>query len=363
MAIELLKKLVSFESVTPEDDGALEYIRSYLSDFEAEYFNRGGVKNLYLKKRFGDGEHLCLAGHIDVVPSGDGWSSNPFEAVEKDGYIYGRGVQDMKSGVASMVESARNIENFNGTLSLLLTSDEEGEAKHGTVYVLEELKKRGDLPDYGIITEPTCEVEMGDTLKVGRRGSINGILKIIGKQGHVAYPDKHINPVHLFAEKLPLIAGKKLDSGDQFFAPSQLMVTDIRGGMEVTNVTPDSLKIMFNIRNSTATAVADVENYLKGVLSDLPYELKIEQTSRSFQTERDSKIVELTAKAVENICGVKPELSTGGGTSDARFFGEFKIPVVEFGVKNDRIHSVDERTTADEVEKLYRTVLQVLEEF
>jgi len=366
MAVELLKKLISFQSVTPDDAGAFEFIESYLSDFKAEYFNRGGVKNLLLKKVFGNGEHLCFAGHIDVVPAGDGWSSDPFTATEKDGFIYGRGTQDMKSGVASMLESAKNIENFSGTLSLLLTSDEEGEAKHGTLYVLEELKKRCELPDYALITEPTCEHEMGDTLNVGRRGSINGVIKIQGKQGHVAYPNKHINPVHLFADKLPLIAGHKFDNGDAVFAPSQLMVTDIRGGMEVTNVTPDSLKIMFNIRNSTETNTTDVENYLREVLDPLysvDYSLDIEQTSKSFQTERNSKIVKIAQNSVKEICSVEPTLSTSGGTSDARFFGEFDIPVVEFGVKNDTIHSIDERTTADEVEALYRVCLDILKSF
>ena len=242
--IQLLKNLVSMESVTPNDGGTLKYIESYLSDFESEYFNKNGVSNLFLKKRFGDGVHLCLAGHVDVVPSGEGWTYDPFKPIEKDGYIYGRGTQDMKSGVSAMVQALKEVKEFNGTLSLLLTSDEEGDAEFGTVMVMEELKQRDALPDYVLITEPTSEEVMGDVIKVGRRGSINGVLTIQGKQGHVAYPHKSINPIHLFSDKLPQLAGHKFDNGDSFFEPSQLIITDIRGGLEVTNVTPGLLKMM-----------------------------------------------------------------------------------------------------------------------
>lgn len=361
--IDLFKDIVSMESITPNDGGILKFIEEYLPEYRAEYFNRGGVSNLLLKKRFGDGTHLCLAGHIDVVPAGDGWKHNPFIATEKDGYIYGRGTQDMKSGVSAMVQTLKEVKDFHGTLSLLLTSDEEGDAQFGTVMVLEELKKRGELPDYAFITEPTSEIVMGDVIKIGRRGSINGTLTIQGKQGHVAYPKKSINPIHLFADRLSKLAGYKFDNGDTFFEPSQLIITDIRGGLEVTNVTPDSLKIMFNIRNSTETTLQDVENYVKDVCKDLDYSLKINQSSKSFRTDSDSKIVEVLKESVETVCGVKPSLTTGGGTSDARFMGEYGIKVAEFGVKNDRIHSIDERASIDEVEQLYRVCKRVVENF
>jgi len=361
--IELFKDIVSMESVTPNCGGILKYIENYLSDYEAEYFNKNGVSNLFLKKRFGDGVHLCLAGHIDVVPAGDGWSSNPFQATEKDGYIYGRGTQDMKSGVSAIVQTLKEVKNFNGTLSLLLTSDEEGDAKFGTVMVLEELKKRGELPDYALITEPTSENIMGDTIKIGRRGSINGTLIIQGKQGHVAYPQKSINPIHIFADRIQRLAGYRFDNGDEFFEPSQLILTDIRGGLEVTNVTPDNLKIMFNVRNSTSTTLQDVESYVRGICQGLDYTLKIEQTSKSFRTDSDSRIVKLLKESVDTVCDTQSSLSTGGGTSDARFMAEYGVKVAEFGVKNDRIHSIDERTSIDEVEKLYRVCKMVVDKF
>jgi len=361
--IKIFKDIVSMRSVTPNDGGILKYIENYLPEYEAEYFNKNGISNLFLKKRFSDGEHLCLAGHIDIVPAGDNWKTDPFTAIEEDGYIYGRGTQDMKGGVIALVETMKNLQDFNGTLSLLLTSDEEGEAEFGTIMVLNELKKRGELPNYSLITEPTCETIMGDTVKVGRRGSINGTLIIQGKQGHVAYPKKSINPIHLFSDRLEKLAGHKFDDGDQFFDSSQLIVTDIRGGLEVTNVTPDHLKIMFNIRNSTATTLVDVKNYVQNICLGLDFTLKVSQSSKAFLTDKNSKIVQLLKEAVSDICNIEPSLTTGGGTSDARFMGEFGIKVAEFGVINDRIHSINERTSIDEVKKLYKVCKQVVESF
>ncbi len=363
LAKDTLKKMVSMKSVTPDSGGIFQYIESLLPEFEAEYFNRDGVENLFLKKRFGDGVHLCLAGHIDVVPSGENWKYPPFEATEVGEYIYGRGTQDMKSGVASMVEALKEVKDFSGTLSLLLTSDEEGDAKYGTVLVLEELKKRDELPDFSIITEPTSEEKMGDVIKVGRRGSINGTLTIIGKQGHAAYPKKTVNPVHLFASKLPKLAGHKFDLGDKFFEPSKLIITDIRGGLEVTNVTPETLKIMFNVRNSTKTNLEDIESFVKGVCGDLKYDLKLSQSSKPFRTDAESRVVKILSEVVEEISGVVPKLTTGGGTSDARFMGEYGIPVAEFGVRNDRIHAVNERVEIVEVEILHKVISEVLKRF
>ena len=251
--IDLLLKLLSYQSITPNDAGSLKFIEEYLSDFNSIWINRDKVKNLFLYKKFGDGKHLCFAGHVDVVPAGDGWNSNPFIPKIENGIIYARGTQDMKSGVASFVQAIKDTKNFNGTLSILLTSDEEGDAIFGTKIVLEHLKNIDMLPHYAIVAEPTCEKNMGDAIKIGRRGSINGYITIKGRQGHVAYPEKAINPIHQIAPILGDIAGYYLDNGDENFAPSQIIITDIRGGMEVTNVTPNELNIMFNVRNSTKT--------------------------------------------------------------------------------------------------------------
>lgn len=352
--IELFKKLIVTKSETPDDGGLLDFIEEYLPEFTAVRIDIEDVKNLFIYKKFGDGDHLCFAGHVDVVPAGDGWDSNPYGACERDGYIYGRGTQDMKSGVAAFTQAVLEAKDFNGTLSLLLTSDEEGDAINGTVKVLKYLKENSRLPDCVVVAEPTCEDEFGDTIKVGRRGSINGYLTLKGKQGHAAYPEKTINPIHNISHALGKMAGFHIDNGDEFFSPSKFIITDIRSGMQVTNVTPDELKMMFNVRNTTLTTQKEIISFVASHLGDLDYELKLTQYSYPFRTNIDTKIVENIDKAIENVTGLKPKHSTAGGTSDARFVAQFGIDVIEFGVKNDTIHSVNERTTKKEVEDLYK---------
>lgn len=350
--VDLLLKLLSCKSLTPDDAGSLKFIEEYLEGYEATYVNKEGVKNLFLMKKFAEGPHLCFAGHVDVVPAGDNWETNPFVPVIKDNNIYGRGAQDMKSGVAAFVQTCKETEHFKGTLSVLLTSDEEGEGKYGTSIMLEHLKEIGALPDYCIVAEPTCEKTFGDAIKIGRRGSINGYLTLNGKQGHAAYPEKAINPVHQIASILEKIAGVYFDNGDDDFAPSQMVITDIRAGMEVTNVTPGSLKMMFNVRNSTKTTQAEVKQHIDKCFKGLDYTLKLTQGSYPFVTKRDSKVVEKLSQSIQHITGIKTKLSTAGGTSDARFMGAFGIDVVEFGVINDTIHAPNERTSIKEVEAL-----------
>ena len=361
--VDLLLKLLSFESTTPDDAGSLKFIEAYLDGYEATYVNQEGVKNLFLTKKFSEGPHLCFAGHVDVVPAGDGWETNPFVPVIKEGKIYARGTQDMKSGVAAFVQTCKEVEKFEGTLSILLTSDEEGDAKYGTVIMLEHLKETGCLPDYCIVAEPTCETTFGDAIKIGRRGSINGYLTVHGKQGHAAYPEKAINPVHQIAAVLQNIAGVNLDNGDDDFAPSQMVITDIRGGMEVTNVTPGSLKLMFNVRNSTKTTQEEVKVHIAKCFEGIEYDLELTQGSYPFVTKRDSKIVKNLSSSIENITGLTTKLSTAGGTSDARFMGAFNIDVVEFGVINDTIHAPNERTSIEEVEKLHRVFTELIKNF
>jgi len=359
--IDLLLRLLSSKSITPNDGGLLTYIQNYLFDFDATWINKQGVKNLFLTKKFSNGNHFCFAGHIDVVPAGEGWDSNPFIPLIKDGYIYGRGTQDMKSGVASFVQACRDIKKFNGRLSLLLTSDEEGDGTYGTQIVLKYLKEINLLPDYCIIAEPTCEERFGDTIKIGRRGSINGYLTLNGRQGHAAYPEKSINPIHNIAPILNKIANVNLDNGDKNFAPSKLVITDIRSGMQVTNVTPNELNMMFNVRNSTKTTKESIEKYIKQNFLGLDYELRLEQSSFPFVTDFNSLVVNKLTAVIEEIVGIKPKLSTAGGTSDGRHIAPYGIDVVEFGVLNDRIHSINERTTIKEVETLYKIFVKMLE--
>ena len=361
--IDLFLEILSKPSITPDDKGLIDFFENYLEGFEAIRIDRGGVKNLFLTKEFGKGEHLCFAGHIDVVPAGEGWNTPAFTPTIKEGKIFARGAQDMKSGVAAFMQAIKDSSSFNGRLSVLLTSDEEGDAKYGTKIVLEELKKKNLLPDFAIVAEPTCEKEFGDAIKIGRRGSINGVLKLYGKQGHVAYPQKAINPIDLIAPILPKIAGVSLDNGDEFFEPSRFVITDIRAGLEVTNVTPGVLKMMFNVRNSTKTTPKDIEEFIKRHFDGLDYELELKVSAKPFMTNPDSKVVKLMQDSIQKICSISPKLSTAGGTSDARFFGEYGVDTVEFGVINDTIHAPNERTSIKEVKSLYEIFKNVIKEF
>ncbi len=361
--IELFKRLLESRSVTPEDGGIFELISEYLSDFEIIRIDREGVKNLFAYRRFGEGKHLCFAGHVDVVPAGEGWNSDPFTATEKDGYIYARGAQDMKSGVAAFTQALKEAEDYEGTLSILLTSDEEGPAKFGTLEVLAYLKEHNLLPDAVVVAEPTCEERFGDAIKIGRRGSINGVIEIIGKQGHAAYPEKAINPVHQIAPVLSTIAGAFLDEGDEYFAPSQLVITDIRAGIETTNVSPGKLKMMFNVRNSTRTDKEKITEFIASQMKGLDYILTLDQSAYPFITDAATPIVRTLSDSIEEICGITPKNSTAGGTSDARFVAAYGIDVIEFGVINDTIHAPNERTSIEEVENLYFVFTKLIDNF
>jgi succinyl-diaminopimelate desuccinylase len=361
--IDLFIEILERKSETPDDGGILDFIAGYLDGFKAVRLDAEGVKNLFIYKRFGDGEHLCFAGHVDVVPAGDGWDHDPYTARLHDGFIYARGAQDMKSGVAAFTQAVKEAETFSGTLSLLLTSDEEGPAKYGTAEVLKWLEKEGLLPDACIVAEPTCEERFGDAIKVGRRGSVNGVIEKIGKQGHAAYPEKSTNPIHKVAQVLHHMAGVDLDEGDEYFAPSKFVVTDIRAGMEVTNVTPGKLKMMFNVRNSTATTKEDIEHFVHRYFKEMNYTLTLDQSAKPFVTDANTKIVRQLDAAIETVTGIRPKHSTAGGTSDARFIAEYGIDVIEFGVRNDTIHAPNERTTVQEVEKLYEVFGEVIRSF
>jgi succinyl-diaminopimelate desuccinylase len=359
--IELFKFMIESKSETPDDGGLLDFIENYLSDFKAIRIDVHDVKNLFIYKKFGDGDHLCFAGHVDVVPSGSGWSSDPYKALEIDGYIYGRGTQDMKSGVAAFTQAVKEAKNFKGTLSLLLTSDEEGEGTYGTAEALKYLQKEDLLPDIAVVAEPTCETIFGDAIKVGRRGSINGYIALKGKQGHAAYPEKSINPVELIATRLAGMAGVDLDNGDEFFSPSKFVITDIRAGMQVTNVTPNELKMMFNVRNTTLTTQKEVEEFVAKNLDGLEYELKLTQGAYPFKTDTNTKLVRKMDLSIERITGIKPKHSTIGGTSDARHLAPLGVDVIEFGVINDTIHAINERTTIKEVTQLYEVFKDFIE--
>lgn len=363
--ITLFQKLLNFKSITPEDDGAFDFIDKYLGDeWKSIKLDIEDTKNRFYYKEFAkNNKHLCFAGHIDVVPTGENWTVDPFKADIIDGKITARGAQDMKSGVASFLYACKHAIDFDGTLSILLTSDEEGDGKNGTIKMLEHLKELNFLPTSSIIAEPTCEAIFGDAIKIGRRGSINGYIEIQGKQGHAAYPEKSINPIELVAPILTKIAGVNLDDGDENFAPSKLVITDLRAGMQVTNVTPDKLNIMFNVRNSTKTTKDDIDIFIKNIFSNLQFKLNLTQGSHPFITNKNSDIVKILTSSIKNITGVQTKYSTAGGTSDARLFSAFDIEAVEFGVLNDTIHGINESTTTIEVIKLQEIFRDVIKRF
>ncbi|MDR2635619.1 MAG: succinyl-diaminopimelate desuccinylase [Campylobacteraceae bacterium] len=371
---ELFLALLNTPSITPQDGGLLAFAEDYLPDFTAKRVDIDGVKNLFLYKKFGEGVHLCFAGHVDVVPPGEGWESDPFEPVEKEGFIYARGAQDMKSGVCAILQTCKTVTHFNGTLSILLTSDEEGDAKNGTVKVLEILKNENFLPDFAIVAEPTCFRNFGDTIKIGRRGSINGKIEIKGVQGHAAYPQNAKNPIHQIASILPKVAEHKFDEGNDIFEPSTLVLTDIKAGEGVTNVTPKNLTLMFNIRNSPLTKIEDVERYLRSIFGllymvnnpgkgKLDFDLELQESAKSFMTDRSSILIAHLSRAVEDVTGLVPELSAAGGTSDARFFAEFGVNVAEFGVLNDTIHAANERCHISHLYDLIKVYRELLKKF
>ena len=239
----------------------------------------------------------------------------------------------------------------------------KGEGTYGTRIMLETLQKRHLLPHCCIVAEPTSTHHTGDTIKIGRRGSINGTLIIEGKQGHVAYPQKCLNPIELLGSRLGLLAGVNLDNGDNYFEPSKLVITDIRGGMEVVNVTPQNLKIMFNVRNSPLSNEDSIRNYIEGVLDTLPYTLTLKTSSLPFITQSNTELVKSLNAVIEIKVGKKAELSTSGGTSDARFFSAFGVKVVELGVPNDRIHAINERVKIDDILILHDIFIDFLAVF
>ncbi|AQW81985.1 N-succinyl-diaminopimelate deacylase [Campylobacter pinnipediorum subsp. pinnipediorum] len=351
--IELLSTLLKFKSITPDDDGALEFIKNYMDGFGFRRIDQNGVKNLLLTKEFSPkGVHFAFAGHVDVVPAGDGWDSDPFSPTTKDDYIYARGAQDMKSGVAAFLYACKKIKNFNGKISIILTSDEEGDAIYGTKEVLKYMKDVDELPDFALVAEPTCNEKFGDSVKIARRGSINGSFVIKGLQGHAAYPNKCVNPIHQLAKVIDKIADHDMDSGSEVFEPSKIVITDIRGGMQVCNVTAGDVKVMFNVRNSNLTTLDDIKTYIQNTLSDFDFELDIKQSSNYYFTDKDSLIVKKLCESINEVLDIKPLLNSKGGTSDARYLSEFGVNVVEFGVINDRIHSINERVKITEVKQL-----------
>jgi succinyl-diaminopimelate desuccinylase len=361
--------LIRCPSVTPEEAGALDYMQACLTrwGFACHRLRFGGdgspaVENLYA--RIGAGApHLCLAGHVDVVPPGDvaAWTSPPFGAEIRDGMLYGRGAADMKGGVAAMMAAAaRTLRDCGGqpagSISFLITLDEEGPAVHGTRAVVDWMRQKGERPDHCLLREPTHSKRMGEAIKIGRRGSLTGRLTVRGVQGHVAYPDMTRNPLTGLVAALKRIIDEPLDEGSENFMPSGFEVTTIDTGNPVANVVPASASAQFNSRFNDHHSAASLADRLRALIEEqlagtgLTHELSFESNADVFVTKPGPWIDMLVAVSRE-ITGLTPTLTTDGGTSDARFIKDI-CPVVEYGLVNKTIHMVDERTPVADLETL-----------
>lgn len=369
--LELTRNLIARSSVTPEDAGCLELIAARLAPlgFVCERIDGGGVSNLWARR--GTSRPLVVfAGHTDVVPTGPlaDWNSDPFVPTERDGFLFGRGAADMKASLAAFVTSIEAFVSANpahpGSIALLLTSDEEGDATHGTTLVVETLRARGETLDYCIVGEPTSSTTLGDTIKNGRRGSLSGKLTVKGIQGHIAYPQLAKNPIHLAAPALAELAAETWDKGNEYFPPTSWQMSNIKAGTGATNVIPGTLEVMFNFRFATVHTADELKRRVHEILDrhGFDYELAWTLGGRPFLTPRGNLVAAMES-AIQGTLAITPELSTTGGTSDGRFIADICPQVVEFGPVNATIHKLNECIALDAIEPLsaiYRRTLENL---
>ena len=367
--LALTRELVARPSVTPDDAGCQRLIceRLLALGFDVEWFLAGDVSNVLLTRGRGS-PSLWFLGHTDVVPPGpeELWTFLPFHPDEKDGELYGRGVADMKGAVAAMVialESfVRQHPAHRGQIGLLLTSDEEGEAVDGIVRVADELRRRRRIPDYCLVGEPSSQRELGDTVRIGRRGSIHLRLRINGVQGHTAFPENLDNPVHRLAPLLDELVDISWDTGDDEFPASHCQVASIRGGTGARNVTPAWVELLINFRNGPNSPFDDIRSRLERLLQRHGienFEAEWALMGEPFRSPAGA-LRKAVVAAVEALLGVTPELNTGGGTSDGRFIAPLGAEVLELGLLNGSIHQVDERTPVADLDRLYATYYDII---
>ena len=371
--LQLAKPLIACRSITPDDEGALDVVATRLSaaGFQCERLDRGSVSNLWA--RHGDsGPLVCLAGHVDVVPPGPvgEWTSDPFTPTERDGELYGRGAADMKGSVAAMVTAAERVvrAGSGGSIAILLTSDEEGDAVDGTAAVVTILRARGVTIDACIVGEPTSTERFGDTIKNGRRGSLNGRLRVRGQQCHIAYPERGRNPIHDAAPAIATLVATEWDRGNEYFQPTSFQVSNIHAGTGASNIIPGSVDVAFNFRFSPESTAQVLQARVREILDrhNLRYDLEWTLIGEPFLTRR-GPLVDALMASVESVAGVRPALSTSGGTSDGRFLATLAREVVEFGPLNDSIHKIDEHVRIADLEPLSviyeRTVTSIFDAF
>lgn len=369
--VELLCDLIRRPSITPDDAGCQELLRERLTQlgFHCETLQFNDVTNLWAR-RGSAAPVLCFAGHTDVVPPGDEklWSSPPFEPTFRDDLIFGRGSADMKSGLASMIIALESFlaahADHNGSLAVLVTSDEEGRARDGTLKVMHVLSERGERIDWCVLGEPSSQDSIGDMVRIGRRGSLSGMLSIRGVQGHVAYPQLADNPIRRFAPILAELHEITWDDGNEFFPPTSFQVVNIKAGAGAPNVTPGELSARFNFRYSTEWTHESLRQKVHALLDahDLDYELNWHLSGEPFLT-RPGRLIDAVSQAVAEKVGRAPVLSTGGGTSDGRFISPAGTDVVELGPVNASIHKIDEHVKVDDVIALtgmYRRIMELM---
>jgi succinyl-diaminopimelate desuccinylase len=370
--LELARSLVEKQSVTPDDAGCQRLLAGRLEPlgFKTEWFQFGDVSNVLFTRgpRTDDAPSLWFLGHTDVVPPGplEDWSTPPFTADLRQGVLFGRGVADMKGAVAAMVTAAealvRKHPGHTGQLGILLTSDEEGIAIDGIKRVAEVLSGRGDAPRYCLVGEPSSQVTLGDTILIGRRGSIHARLRLDGVQGHSAFPAEIDNPIHRLAPFLQALTSAQWDQGDEDFPPTHCQVTNIRAGAGAENVTPGHAELWFNIRNSPVSSARVIQQKVEKLLGKADinaYSLDWRVAGEPFRTAA-GELRAATIRAIREELGVQPDLNTGGGTSDGRFMAPLGCEVLEFGLLNQSIHKVDENTPAGDLEALHRVYLNIM---
>lgn len=371
--LELACELIRRPSVTPDDAGCQELLAARLTTmgFAVEFINHGKVTNLWARR--GDsGPLLVFAGHTDVVPAGPltQWHGDPFAPRISEGNLYGRGSADMKGSLAAMLTAVADYVaqqpatgQPSGSIGFLLTSDEEGPAVDGTVRVMETLRQRGERIDWCLVGEPSSARQLGDTVRVGRRGSLSGRLTFMGKQGHVAYPERARNPIHLALPVLLALTERQWDRGDPPFPPTSLQISNIHGGTGAGNVIPGILSVDLNFRYSPAVTAKALSGQVEQILDQGACEWRAEwQHSASPFVTRQGRLIDATRRAIIQVQGIEPELSTGGGTSDGRFIAPTGAEVVELGLLNTTIHAVDEHTPVADLDRLRAIYLALLQD-
>ena len=369
--LDLSRTLIERPSVTPDDQGCQHLLAERLQaiGFRIEHLRFDDVDNLWARR--GDATPLFVfAGHTDVVPPGplDAWDSPPFEPVIRDGLLYGRGAADMKGSIAAMVTACERFvadhPDHAGSIAFLITSDEEGPCINGTVKVIEALQARDEQIDYCLVGEPSSKTQTGDTIKNGRRGSLNGILEIRGQQGHVAYPQLADNPIHKAAPALAELSTVEWDQGNEFFPPTSFQISNIRAGTGAENVIPGMLDILFNLRFSTESTTESIKSRVEDILTHhgLDYSLSWKLSGKPFLTPA-GELVDAARTAIKAVAGIDTELSTSGGTSDGRYIAPTGAQVLELGPVNATIHQINECVNVAELDTLsdiYEEILKQL---